>query len=122
MFCEYCKYTGSCQLQEIAPDITGCTGHSEHKIEPKINTDETVINEFVKSCYNKKVNDLNDFSVGDVVKVLCTTLGTRLPRYIEGAPLTVIGFTKTKVKCDYDGGKPFHIPPAILRKIEPNND
>lgn len=38
----------------------------------------------------------------------------KLPGYISGQMLTVIGFTKDRVKCDWDGGKPFSIPPSLL--------
>ena len=40
----------------------------------------------------------------------------RIPGYLAGCPLTVIGFTKEKVVCNWDGGDPFRIPPGLLRK------
>ena len=65
---------------------------------------------------------LDDFAVGD--KVMVNTSNPhdlklyKLPGYLIDGTLTVIGFTKTKVKCDWDGGKPFSIDPDLLRKVE----
>ena len=64
---------------------------------------------------------LDDFAVGD--KVMVNTSNPHdlrvcgLPGYLIGGTLTVIGFTKIKVKCDWDGGKPFMLSPDLLRKM-----
>lgn len=31
MKCEMCLYNGSCSLQDIAEDISGCEGHSKER-------------------------------------------------------------------------------------------
>ena len=56
MRCIYCEYNGSCSVQEIAPDITGCEGHSKpRKLKP---------NECMCTCC-KKIFDENsgDFPI-----------------------------------------------------------
>lgn len=121
MNCKLCIYVDSCKLRDIAPDLTGCDGHSKRKeitYDPHdfVNHKKS---DFIKECENRKVNTLKDFSVGDTVIISgsYSTIGTRLPRYIEGSPMKVIGFTKINVKCDYDGGPPFMVPPSLLKKI-----
>lgn len=64
---------------------------------------------------------LNDFRVGDTVLADSNPYNLRafkLPGYLSGNSLKVIGFTKNKVICDWDGGKPFYIYPELLRKVE----
>ncbi len=64
------------------------------------------------------VPKLSDFKVGDRVIADSNPHNLRmwkLPGYLTGNILTVIGFTKEKVICDWDGGKPFRIPPGLLR-------
>ena len=53
MRCIDCEYNGSCSVQEIAPDITGCEGHSKpRKLKP---------NECMCTCC-KKIFDENSGS------------------------------------------------------------
>jgi len=42
----------------------------------------------------------------------------RLPAFLIGGALKVVGYTKQKVKCDWDGGKPYHIPPELLKRVD----
>lgn len=69
-----------------------------------------------------KEKTIKDFSVGDVVKPNEINPNNMraygLPAYLIGGTLTVVGFTKNKVKCDWDGGKPFHIPPSLLDVVD----
>lgn len=72
----------------------------------------------------KSASMLNDFKVGDKVLADSNPYNLRafnLPGYLSGNPLKVIGFTKDKVICDWDGGKPFYIYPNLLRRCD-NND
>lgn len=113
MDCKLCEYEKNCSLRDLALDITGCEGHSKRKQFSYVSHP----NQFVKMCSEKKTNSIHDFSVGDRVIIRGTTIGTGLPRYLEGSPMTVIGFGTINVRCDYDGGKPFMVPPSILEKI-----
>lgn len=115
MVCYMCEYDGSCQLQEIAPDITGCSGHSKYK-EPPEKPELYVVEQSQQS--RPVVPKLSDFKVGDCVIADSNPHNLRmwkLPGYLAGNALTVIGFTKEKVICDWDGGKPFRILPELLR-------
>lgn len=38
MQCNKCKFEVNCNLKEIAPDITGCTGHSKPKEDKIVKT------------------------------------------------------------------------------------
>lgn len=118
MLCYKCEYDGGCQLQEIAPDITGCSGHSKYKEQPFI---DKSTKEPEANPKQQKRRQLSDFEIGDIVKADSNPYNLRtdkLPGYLAGQPLKVIGFTKSKVKCDWDGGKAFHISPELLRKAE----
>lgn len=67
------------------------------------------------------IPQLSDFEIGGIVQADSNPYNLRacrLPGYLAGQYLKVIGHTKTKVKCDWDGGTPFHIPPELLRKKE----
>lgn len=62
---------------------------------------------------------LTDYKIGDIVQADSNPYNlrtARLPGYLSSQLLKVVGFTKTKVKCDWDGGTPFHIPPTLLKK------
>lgn len=118
MVCYLCEYDGGCQLQEIAPDITGCSGHSKYK-EPLEKPEPYVVEQSQQS--RPVVPKLSDFKVGDCVIADSNPHNLRmwkLPGYLAGNALKVIGFTKEKVICDWDGGKPFRILPELLRVIE----
>ena len=115
MVCYMCEYDGGCQLQEIAPDITGCSGHSKYKERPE-EPEPYVVKENKQNSPDPP--KLTDFEVGDCVIADNNPHNLRtwkLPAYLAGNKLKVIGFTKEKVVCDWDGGKPFKIPPELLR-------
>lgn len=115
MICYLCEYDGGCQLQEIAPDITGCSGHSRYK-QQECTCSSGVEEKWFMS--RKEPQKLSDFKVGDRVIADDNPHNLRafkLPGYLAGNPLTVVGFTKEKVICDWDGGKPFTIPPELLK-------
>lgn len=80
------------------------------------------IQELEEANRNYIPKTLSDFSIGDVVRVNTTNPNNMrvhgLPAYLINGTLIVVGFTKKKVKCDWDGGKPFHIDPDLLRKVE----
>lgn len=117
MICNMCEYDGNCQLQVVAHDITGCTGHSKEKEMPPL---RTVQEEAEKTELQPEIPGVSDFAIGDIVRAdpnQYSLNSSRLPGYLAGGYLTVVGFTKSKVKCDWDGGKPFHIPPSLLRKV-----
>lgn len=68
---------------------------------------------------------ISDFTEGDKVVADSNPYNLRvyhLPGYIAGQTLTVIGFTKERVKCDWDGGKPFNIPPSLLERKSRGGD
>ena len=113
MNCDFCAFNGGCQLQDVAPDITGCTGHSKYKERPK--RQESNRHTTQRQPDNPK---LEDFKKGGTVIADGNQYNLRtfrLPGYLAGQQLKVIGITKEKVICDWDGGKPFHIPPELLR-------
>ena len=112
---DMCEYNGGCQLQEIAPDITGCSGHSKQRRQERTCSSDAGEKWFMSG---KEPQKLSDFKVGDRVVADGNPHNLRifkLPGYLAGNQLTVIGFTKEKVICDWDGGKPFRIPPDLLR-------
>lgn len=114
MRCEQCEYNKKCELQVVAPDITGCTGHSKISFS-YIEEIERREEERLAAYVPPKVHVLSDFKAGDKVFVTRgSTVGTRLPSCIEDGFLTVLGIGKVNVKCDFDGGKPFFIPPCYL--------
>lgn len=61
-----------------------------------------------------------DFAIGEIVTPNTSNPHNMrvygLPAFLIGGTLTVVGYTKKKVKCDWDGGKPYHIPPELLKK------
>ena len=122
--CDVCEYNSNCQLQAIAPDITGCSGHSKYStaLIEKARIEREELEEKRRIELEKQKKLLSELKVGDRVELylpVTMILGARLPRYIEGSALTVIGFNRNgKAICDYDGGKPFHIPVSALRVIE----
>lgn len=92
----------------------------ENAVKEYNDLEELYKNNIAATTDNKNIdlpknNTLKDFEVGDLVSVH-NTLGTNIPCYLEGFPLKVIGLGRKNVKCDWDGGKPFFIPPEMLRK------
>lgn len=64
-------------------------------------------------------NFIDTHKVGDTVKIKGTLIGTRLPRYLEGGCLTIVGFTKKgNVKCRWDEDTVFNISPCYLKDLE----
>ena len=109
MECYLCVYDSDCQVKKMFPDITGCEGRSKYKPSKYEN---------VKLVRDVKELTLEDFKIGDTVIADANQYTLRmykLPGYLSGNGLKVIGFTKKNVICDWDGGKPFHIPPCLLR-------
>lgn len=125
MNCYMCEYDGCCQLQLIASDITGCSGHSKYKENRKeVNNTKSEENHSTNIETLNLVDFKEKYKVGDIVIADNNPNNLRtynLPGYLAGNALKVIGYTKTKVICDWDGGKPFKISPALLRKRRETN-
>ena len=61
---------------------------------------------------------IDTHEIGDRVKIKGTLIGTKLPRYLEGGYLTIVGFTKKgNVKCRWDEGTVFNISPCYLKDL-----
>ena len=94
------------------PDTAECEPHGESA--------KTWLQELEEERRSHVPNTLEDFSIGDVVTVSTSNphnlRAHGLPGYLTDGTLKVIGFTREKVKCDWDGGKPFNIPPELLKK------
>lgn len=123
MNCKNCEYMSSCELRKIAPDLYGCMGHGKlhHRFAEQAAREEALFSQKRKEALLLSEQQADNFSVGDVVQLQGSTiaLGLTLPRYLDNGCFTVIGKTRTgKIKCDWDGGKPFNIPPLCLKKIE----
>lgn len=117
MNCTDCIYENNCDIRSLAPDVTGCEGHSVIKPEVEAALLEKLTSVPGEPIPTRKYTKLEDLKIGDRVRACCT-VGTRIPTYLKDSPMTVIGFTRFgNVKCDYDGGKPFSIPPDMLLKI-----
>lgn len=92
----------------------------------KVENDTSAQNDWIQELEEQKKNRISktlaDFSIGDVVRVTTSNphnmRAAGLPAYLISGTMKVIGFTKKKVKCDWDGGKPFHIGPDMLKKVE----
>lgn len=121
--CSMCEYEGNCSLRDIAPELYGCMGHGKlhHRfIEEKERLEREAIEKraAIKVLDAERVKELN---AGDKVRLTGTTiaLGLNLPRYLDNGTFTVIGIARNgKIKCDWDGGKPFNIPALCLEKVE----
>ena len=122
--CNRCEYGENCSLKELAPELTGCEGHGKlhHKFEKRRMELQKEADEKRRQAIADSELKLEDFKPGDKVALVGSTIsmGLSLPRYLESGTLTVIGIsTRTgKVKCDWDGGKPFLIPPLALKKAD----
>lgn len=125
LWCTKCEYEENCQLRTMAPDLDGCSGHSklhhrftEKKEKMQKEAEKKVEKQLKNSLANEQV--LASVKVGDKVKLMGSTiwLGLNLPRYLDNGVFTVLGFTRNgKVKCDWDGGRPFNIPPGCLELL-----
>ena len=120
-----CEYEKNCSLRDIAPDLDGCSGHSKlhHRYaeEKERLIKEAEEKEKATSLRYKEV--LEQLKPGDKVEFVGSPKSyygcTNIPQYVGGSVLTVLGFTRNgNIKCDYDGGKPFNIPPVCLRIIK----
>lgn len=120
--CKRCEYNGNCSLVAIAPELEGCSGHGRlhHKYEEEREERMKQALEWQQATSLKNKELLEQLQPGTRVQFVGSpksyTGTTGLPEYLANGILTVIGFTKTgNVKCDWDGGKPFNIPPGCLR-------
>ena len=133
--CVQCEYNGSCSLQSLAPDLTGCSGHSIYskalleKERSKYKEREKQLEDSrVKVEEKNKRNEelLKDLKPGDkvIVRGVKYKVGCgHLPLYIEGCSMTVLRFTRSgNIICDYDGGKPFSIPRWALEVVEKDGE
>lgn len=122
--CNRCEYGESCSLRDIAPELTGCEGHGKlhHRFEERKMALQREADEKRRQAIADSELRLEDFKPGDKVVLIGSTvsMGLSLPRYLESGTLTVIGISKRsgKVRCDWDGGRPFLIPPLALKKID----
>lgn len=120
--CNVCEYESNCSLRAIAPDLYGCMGHGKlhHRFtEEKKRLEQETIE---KRAAAQILNDerIKELKAGDKVRLVGTTiaLGLNLPRYLDNGVFTVLGIARNgKVKCDWDGGKPFNIPALCLEII-----
>lgn len=126
--CARCEYGANCSLREIAPELTGCEGHGKlhHRFEDRRENLQREAEEKRKQAIIDSEKSLQDFQPGDKVQLVGSTIsmGLSIPRYLGSGTLTVVGISKRagKVKCDWDGGKPFLIPPLALQKIVVNEE
>lgn len=120
--CNQCEYEKNCSLCAIAPELLGCNGHGKlhhrYEEEKKRLMKEAERQEAETSLKNKEI--LEKLKPGDRVQFIGSpksyTGTSRLPEYLNNGILTVIGIAKNgNVKCDWDKGKPFNIPPKCLR-------
>lgn len=121
--CSMCEYEEGCSLLEIAPDLYGCMGHGKlHRryMEEKERLKDAA-DEKRKAAQILNDEQVKNLRAGDTVRLTGSTisLGLNLPRYLENGTLTVLGVSRNgKIKCDWDGGKPFYIPALCLEKVE----
>ena len=121
--CGQCEYEGNCSLRDIAPDLYGCMGHGKlhHRFSEEA---ERLKNEAVQKRESALIltkERVKELKPGDKVELIGTTisLGLNLPRYLDNGTFTVLGIARNgKIKCDWDGGKPFNIPALCLKKLE----
>lgn len=123
IWCTQCEYEEECSLRAVAKDLDGCSGHSRlhHRYaEEKEKLQKEAIEKIEE---RKKLNGqpLESFKIGYRVRLKGSTksLGLNLPQYLDNGDFKVVGFTKNgKIKCDWDGGKPFNIPAGCLKIME----
>ena len=125
IWCTNCEYEKNCVLRAIAPDLDGCSGHSKvhHRFEEEKERLMKEAAEKDKATLLRNKEVLEKLKPGDKVKFIGNPKSyygcSNIPQYISGSVLTVLGFARNgNIKCDYDGGKPFNIPPTCLRIIK----
>ncbi len=119
------------RLKELLKQNNLITAISEYldildSIKPEASDEEKTKNNWIQELEEANAKyiakTLEDFQIGDKVAVTTTNpynlRAAGLPAYLIGGTMTVVGFTKKKVKCDWDGGTPFFIYPDMLAKIE----
>lgn len=124
MRCKIChRYLDSkdCKLREIAPQLEGCDGYgiySQSLTEKAKQKEEKAIERQKKQIEENRcwVADVRE---GDTVMLKADPKSifgcSNLPRYLYSGTLKVVGVHKNgKIICDWDGGKPFLIPPEAL--------
>lgn len=121
--CSMCEYEGNCSLCDIAPDLYGCMGHGKLHHRFSEEKERLELEAIEKRNAAQILNDerVKELKVGDKVRLMGTTiaLGLNLPRYLDNGTFTVLGIARNgKIKCDWDGGKPFNIPALCLEKLE----
>lgn len=120
--CNQCEYEEGCSLREIAPELEGCAGHRHlHSRYAEMRSKEE------REAWEKRQqalilseDRLQELKQGDKVRLIGSTisLGLHLPRYLDNGTFKVLGVTRTgRLICDWDGGKPFNIPPSCLEKL-----
>lgn len=126
--CDICdRYldTKDCKLREIAPKLTGCDGYgilSRTLVEKKEKEREIAIKKQEIQA-KKNLAWISNIQSGDRVQLKGNPKSivgcSNLPLYLANGVFTILGVTKSgKVICDWDGGKPFHIPAYALNFLE----
>jgi hypothetical protein len=114
--CELCEYEKYCELRKIASDLIGCMGHGVYN--QKIREEQKRREKNGQLNWNNiKLHEKEDFKPGDHVIIKRSLINSHLPRYIENSPMTVLRLGRDNVICDYDGGKPFSVPPGLLEFV-----
>lgn len=124
IWCNQCEYEEQCSLRAIASDLDGCSGHGKlhHRYtEEKERLMKQAAEQERKTALRSK-ELLEQLKPGDKVQFVGNPKSysgcSNLPQYLSGGVLTVLGFCKNgNIKCDWDGGKTFNIPPGCLRLI-----
>ncbi len=121
--CNSCEYENNCSLREIAPDLEGCIGHGKlhHRFAEEAKRIEAEAIERRSKVLILNEERVKELKIGDKVRLVGTTisLGLNLPRYLDNGTFRVLGMARNgKIKCDWDGGKPFNIPALCLEKVE----
>jgi hypothetical protein len=122
IYCDQCEYENCCSVREVADDLKGCIGHGKlhHKFAEEKGKMQKEAEEKMQKALVLTEERIKELAPGDKVQLIGTTisLGLNLPRYLDNGVFTVIGVTRNgKIKCDWDGGKPFNIPPLYLKKL-----
>lgn len=120
--CVNCEFQEDCRLREIAPDLYGCMGHGRlhHRFAEQAEKEKAEFQEKRAKALAENEKQVMNLRPGDKVQLKGTTisLGLRLPRYLDNGCFTVLGVSRNgKIICDWDGGKPFHIPALCLNKL-----
>lgn len=117
--------TKDCKLREIAPELTGCDGYGiisrTLEKEKKEKFEAAIKKQEIQS--KKNLDWMANIKPGDKVALKGSPKSiagcSHLPLYLANGVFTVLGVTKGgRVICDWDGGKPFHIPAYALNILE----